>query len=243
MQVGFGVDVGGSGVKGAPVDLDQGILSGERLRLRTPRPATPEAVYATIEEVLAGHGWDGDLGVAVPAVVVDGVALTAANIDESWVGTDVRHDLERRLGHRVTVVNDADAAGIAEMRFGAGRGVRGVVLVLTFGTGVGSALFVDGTLVPNVELGHMEFEGDIAEATTAGRLVADGGLTLEEWGPRVHRLLQSIHRLFTPQRIIVGGGISKRFEDFAHFLDLECDVVPAELRNSAGIVGAAAAVS
>jgi polyphosphate glucokinase len=243
MQVLFGVDVGGSGVKGAPVDVAEGALTGKRVRLATPRPATPDAVYDTIEDVLAAHGWEGDVGVAVPAVVVDGVARTAANTDPSWVDTKVRDELARRIGARVAVLNDADAAGLAEVRYGAGRGVPGVVILLTFGTGVGSAVFVDGTLVPNVELGHMEFDGDIAEATTAARLVEEGGLSLAEWGPRVNRLLHRIHRVFTPRRIIVGGGISKRFGDFAGFLDVHCEVVAAELRNNAGIVGAAAAVA
>jgi polyphosphate glucokinase len=176
-------------------------------------------------------------------VVVDGVARTAANIDPSWVDTKVRDELARRIGSRVVVLNDADAAGLAEVRYGAGRGMPGVVILLTFGTGVGSAVFIDGTLVPNVELGHMEFDGDIAEATTAARLVEEGGLSLDEWGPRVNRLLHRIHRVFTPRRIIVGGGISKRFDDFAGFLDVDCEVVAAELRNNAGIVGAAAAVA
>ncbi|MET0831896.1 MAG: polyphosphate--glucose phosphotransferase [Acidimicrobiia bacterium] len=243
MQVLFGVDVGGSGVKGAPVDLADGRLTGERVRIATPRPATPDAVYDTIEQVLEAHGWHGDVGVAVPAVVVDGVARTAANIDPSWVDTKVRDELERRIGARVAVLNDADAAGLAEVRYGAGRGVSGVVILLTFGTGVGSAVFVDGTLVPNVELGHMEFDGDIAEATTAARLVEDGGLSLKRWGRQVNRLLLRIHRVFTPRRIIIGGGISKRFGDFSGFFDVDCEVVAAELRNNAGIVGAAAAVA
>ena len=199
MQVLFGVDVGGSGVKGAPVDLVDGRLTGERVRIATPRPATPDAVYGTIEQVLEAHGWDGDVGVAVPAVVVDGVARTAANIDPSWVDTKVRDELERRIGARVAVLNDADAAGLAEVRYGAGRGVPGVVILLTFGTGVGSALFVDGTLVPNVELGHMEFDGDIAEATTAARLVEDEGLSLKKWGRQVNRLLLRIHRVVHPE--------------------------------------------
>jgi len=242
MQVQFGVDVGGSGVKGAPVDVIDGQLTGRRVRVATPRPATPDAVYDTIQQVLEAHGWEGDVGVAVPAVVIDGVARTAANIDPSWVDTKVRDELERRIGARVAVLNDADAAGLAEVRYGAGRGVPGVVILLTFGTGVGSAVFVDGTLVPNVELGHMEFDGDIAEATTAARLVEDRGLAIEEWAPRVNRLLHRIHRVFTPSRLIVGGGICKRFEDFAGFFDVGCEVVAAELLNNAGIVGAAAAV-
>jgi len=243
MKVLFGVDVGGSGIKGAPVDLKRGKLTADRLRIPTPRPATPDAVYDTIEEVIRRQEWKGDLGVAIPAVIINGVAKTAANIHESWVDTTVRRDLERRLDCKVAVLNDADAAGVAEMRYGAGREVDGVVILLTFGTGVGSGLFVDGTLVPNVELGFMEFEGQIAEATTTARLVEENGLTIEEWAPRVDRLLDRIHRVFAPQLMIIGGGISKRFEDFAPYLGVDCPVVAAKLRNNAGIVGAAAAAS
>ncbi|MDQ3783004.1 MAG: ROK family protein [Actinomycetota bacterium] len=243
MKVLFGVDVGGSGIKGAPVDLEDGELTRKRRRIPTPQPATPEAVYGTIAQVIDEREWDGDIGVAIPAVVVRGVAKTAANIDASWIGTNVRRDLERLLDRTVTVLNDADAAALAEMSYGAGRGFDGVVVMLTFGTGVGSGLFVDGTLVPNVELGHMEFEGQIAEATTAARLVEEDGLSIEEWGPRVDRLLERVYRMFSPQVIIVGGGISKRFGDFSKYLSVDCDVVPAALRNDAGIVGAAVAAA
>lgn len=243
MRVVFGIDVGGSGVKGAPVDVDAGEMLRRRRRIPTPQPSTPDAVFDVIEELVAGQEWEGALGVAIPTVVVDGVAKSAANIDESWIGTDVRAGLAARLGRPVVVLNDADAAGLAEMRFGAGNGRRGVVIVLTFGTGVGSAVFVDGRLVPNTEFGHLEFMGDDAEHSTAARLVEDDELSLKKWAKRVDRYLDGLYRVFTPQLMVLGGGISKRFDDFSKWLKVDCDVVPAALRNQAGIVGAALAAA
>ena len=225
----FGVDVGGSGIKGAPVDIERGQLLNRRLRIKTPQPATPEAVFGTIEEILDQSQWDGPLGVCVPAVVVDGVAKTAANIDESWIDTDAAALLEKRCGRPVTVLNDADAAGVAEMRFGAGKDVPGVVLILTLGTGVGSALFVDGILVPNTELGHIHYKRRIAERSVAARLVEDEDMQLERWTKRLNGYLTMIHRAFFPTRIILGGGISKEFDRWGHWIDIQCEVVPAQL--------------
>ncbi len=241
MKVIYGVDVGGSGVKGAPVDVDTGTLLQKRTRIKTPQPSTPEAVFRVIDGLLDGDRWDAPFGVAIPAVVTNGVARSAANIDDAWIGTDVQAALSDRSGHRVVVLNDADAAGIAEMRFGAGRGVPGVVIVLTFGTGVGSSLFVDGTLVPNTEFGHLEFMGTDAELKTAARLVEEEQLSQEKWAKRVDQYLDMLYRVFTPTRIVFGGGISKEFERFAGLIHTPCEVVPAELRNQAGIVGAAIA--
>lgn len=239
MSTVFGVDVGGSGIKGAPVDIARGELLAERLRIPTPQPATPTAVFETIEEILEQAGWDGQLGVCVPAVVVGGIAKTAANIDQSWIDTDAAGELSRRCGRKVTVINDADAAGLAEMRFGAGRGIGGVVLVLTLGTGVGSALFVDGRLVPNTELGHIHYKRRVAERTVAARLVEDEDMDLKRWVKRLNGYLAMLYRGFFPSRIILGGGISKEFDEWGTWLDTPCDVVAAELRNQAGIVGAA----
>ena len=235
----FGVDVGGSGIKGAPVDVEKGHLLTDRLRIPTPKPATPDAVFTTIEEILDQSEWDGPLGVCIPAVVVNGVAKTAANIDAAWIGTDAASLLEKRCGRPVTVINDADAAGLAEMRFGAGRGIDGVVLILTLGTGVGSALFVDGTLVPNTELGHIHYKRRVAERSVAARLVEDEDMELKRWTKRLNGYLGMIHRAFFPSRIILGGGISKEFDVWGEWLDVPCEVVPAQLRNQAGIVGAA----
>jgi polyphosphate glucokinase len=243
MRVIFGVDVGGSGVKGAPVDVDAGDLTRKRTRIPTPKPSTPDAVFDVIEKLVAGEDWKGPLGVAIPTVVVDGVARSAANIDKSWIGTDVRGALESRCGRPVVVLNDADAAGVAEMRFGVGHSRRGVVIMLTFGTGVGSAVFVDGRLVPNTEFGHLEFMGRDAELSTAARLVKDDDMSLAAWAGHVRDYLDGLVRVFTPQLIIFGGGISKRFDDFAHLIEVGCEVVPAELRNQAGIVGAALAAA
>lgn len=236
----FGVDVGGSGIKGALVDCKKGRLVTKRSRIATPQPAKPDAMFDTIMEVVGDSNWSGPLGVAIPAVITDGVALTAANIDKSWVGVDAAGALSKLSGRSVVVLNDADAAGFAEMRFGAGVGIEGVVIALTFGTGVGSGMFVDGVLVPNTELGHMEHKGEIAELSTAARLVDDDELKLGEWAKEVNRYLARVNRVFSPRLIIVGGGISKKFETFSKWFDVDCDIVAAHLRNEAGIVGAAA---
>ncbi|MEE1651049.1 ROK family protein [Brachybacterium sp. J144] len=243
----FGIDIGGSGIKGAPVDLKKGKLAEDRLRLETPQPSTPEAVADTVAGLLAGFEIADDMpvGVTFPAVIQQGVALTAANVDKSWIGTDVDTLLTERTGHDVFVVNDADAAGIAEMEFGAGRGTKGVVLVVTLGTGVGSAMFVDGKLVPNAELGHLHLAGEAARAyqdaekymASSVREIED--LDWETWAGRLQEYFAHVEFLFSPTRIIVGGGVSKKHEKFLPLLDLRTEIVPAELRNEAGIVGAA----
>lgn len=241
----LGVDIGGSGVKGAPVDVDSGDLAGQRRRIATPRPATPEAVAAVVGEVAEFHGWEGTAGVTVPAVVVHGVVKSAANIDPGWVGVDAVALLEPYLGGPVTVINDADAAGLAEAIYGAGRGVGGVVMVLTFGTGIGSAIIHDGKLLPNTELGHLEFHGIHAEHYAAARLVEDpvSPISLDEWIDRVNEYLAHVEFLFSPDLLILGGGISKSFDQYGSRLRAGARIVPAELRNNAGIVGAALAAA
>lgn len=241
MTVLYGVDVGGSGVKGALVDLEAGTLLSKRTRIPTPQPSTPPAVFDVIATLVAKAEWEGPLGVAIPAVVVDGVAKSAANIDDAWIDTDVATTLSAVCDREIVVLNDADAAGLAEMRYGVGRGEGGVVILLTFGTGVGSAVFADGVLVPNTEFGHLEFRGGAAELATAARLVEDDEMSLKKWARTVDEYLHMLYRVFTPQLVIVGGGISKRFEEFEKWIDVECRVVPARLRNKAGIVGAATA--
>ncbi|HEX9854394.1 MAG TPA: ROK family protein [Acidimicrobiia bacterium] len=243
MSLGFGVDVGGSGIKGAPVDMEMGGLSADRYRIDTPVPAVPEAVAEVVCEIVDHFGWDRAFGVTVPAIVQHGVVWSAANIDPSWIGTDAGELLRKVTGRDVAVLNDADAAGIAEMTFGAGRGRRGVVVVLTFGTGIGSAIFNEGVLVPNTELGHIELHGGPAEHYAAGRLIDRKEPDLTPWARRVAEYLQYVERIFSPDLIIFGGGISKRFEEIAPLLDVRAPVVPAQLRNNAGIVGAAMAVS
>jgi polyphosphate glucokinase len=239
----FGVDVGGSGVKGAPVDLTTGQLIGERTRIPTPKPATPDAVADAIVEIVQSHGWSGSIGVTVPSVVINGVVQTAANIDPGWVDIDVADLLARRLGTPATVLNDADAAGLAEVTYGAAKGESGVVILLTFGTGIGSAYLYRGQLIPNTELGHLIFKDQQAEHYAAGRLVKRGDLELDWWAQRVDELLEYIDDLFWPDLFVFGGGISKRFEAYSHLLTTRAPVVPAVLRNQAGIVGAALAAS
>jgi polyphosphate glucokinase len=239
----FGVDVGGSGVKGAPVDLAGGQLAAPRMRIPTPKPSTPYAVIEAIAEIVSGHDWSGPIGVTVPGVVLDGVVQTAANISEDWIGFDAATVLSERLGMPVKVLNDADAAGLAEVTYGAAKGEKGVVLLLTFGTGIGSAYLHEGTLIPNTELGHLKFKGGIAEEYAAGRLVKRGDIEIEWWARRVDEFLDYLDDLFWPNLFVFGGGISKRFEDYSHLLDTRAKIVPARLRNQAGIVGAALAAA
>ncbi len=238
----LGIDVGGSGIKGALVDLAAGELQTERFRIKTPQPATPDAVAATVAEVAVATGWDeGRFGCALPAVVTHGVVRTAANIDAAWIGTDGRELIAETVGSPVTLLNDADAAGLAEMRFGAGRDHDGVVLMLTFGTGIGSALFVDGALVPNTELGHLEVDGHDAEDRASAKAQEDEELSYEEWTGRVNRYLRAVETVLWPDLIVFGGGISKQHDEFFDLLEARAPIVPATLRNNAGIIGAALA--
>lgn len=237
----LGIDIGGSGIKGAPVDLSQGVLAAERLRIATPQPATPDAVADTVGRIIRHFNWTGPVGCGLPSVVQNGVARTAANIDSSWIGTDVRALLSQRTGCPVTVINDADAAGIAEMRFGAGRGRNGTILMVTVGTGLGTALFRDGTLVPNTELGHLLLNGKVAEKYASAATREDLGLSYETWAKRLDLYLHQLQSLFWPDLFILGGGISKKHEKFFPFLTIETEFLPAILRNQAGIVGAALA--
>lgn len=241
MNRAFGVDVGGSGVKGSIVDLDAGELSVDRLRIQTPQPATPESVTNVIAQVVSHFEWSGPVGVAFPAVVQHGMVRTAANVDPSWIGLAADESLSNALGSDVTMLNDADAAGLAEMRFGEGVEERGVVLLLTFGTGIGSALFEGGRLVPNTELGHLEFRGMVAEHYAAGRLVERDDMKIDWWASRVNEFLLHLERVLSPDLIVFGGGISKRFAEYSSVFQTRAPVRPAKLRNNAGIVGAAMA--
>lgn len=237
----FGIDIGGSGIKGAPVDVKAGDLATDRHRIKTPQPATPDAVMDVAAKVVRKFKWDGPVGCALPSVVQHGIVYSAANIDASWIDTDGQALLAERLEMPIHLLNDADAAGLAEMRFGAGRKEEGVVLLLTFGTGIGSALFYRGQLVPNTELGHLQFRGMDAEHYAAARLVEREEMKLDWWAGRVNEYLRYVEVLFSPDLIIFGGGISKRFKDFKEHLTTRADLVPAKLRNNAGIVGAALA--
>ena len=239
----LGLDIGGTGIKGAPVDTESGQLLAARFRLRTPHPATPPAVAKTVAEVAAHFGWQGPIGCGFPAVIRGGIAHTAANVDADWVGTDARTLFEQATGCRCAIANDADVAGLAEMRFGAGQGRDGVVLVVTLGTGIGSALFASGQLVPNTELGHIELRGMEAEHWAADSARTREDLSWKKWAKRVDRFLQRMRDYFWPELIIVGGGVSKKHEKFLPLLTVDADVVPAQLRNDAGIIGAALAAA
>jgi len=237
----FGVDVGGSGIKGAPVDLAKGDLAAERVRLETPQPATVKHVVKTIAEVVRQFDPPDRIGVTFPGVVTNGVVRTAANVDKSWVDAPAAQLLSEELGVPATVVNDADAAGIAEMHYGAGRGIDGVVVMLTFGTGIGSAVFVDGTLLPNTEFGHLELHGRDAELRASDRARTEDELGWNAWAKRVSEYLNHLEMLLSPDLFIVGGGVSKKSEHFFPHLDIRTKIVPAALLNNAGIIGAALA--
>ncbi len=237
----LGIDIGGTGIKGAPVDTSRGKLAAPRRRIATPRPATPEAVGASVARIVRHFKWRGPVGCAVPAVVQDGRVRTAANISKRWLGIDARALFRGSAGRRVTVVNDADAAGYAEMHFGAGRGVSGLVIIVTLGTGIGSALFINGHLVPNTELGHLEIDGREAEKWAAARVREAQDLSWKKWAQRVDVYLTRLQRYFWPDLIIIGGGVSKKRDKFLPRLTVPVKVVAAKLRNDAGIIGAALA--
>jgi polyphosphate glucokinase len=239
----LGIDVGGSGIKGAPVDVAAGALTEERYRVETPQPSTVENVVATVAEVAKRFGEADRIGVTYPGVVRGGVTKTAANVDRSWLDAPAAELFAAAVGCPVAVLNDADAAGVAEMRFGAGRDQRGVTLMLTFGTGIGTALFTEGRLVPNTELGHLELDGHDAEHRASERARETHDLSWPEWAKRVERYLRHVENLFWPDLIILGGGVSKRSDRFLPLIDVRTRVVPAELLNNAGIVGAALVAS
>jgi polyphosphate glucokinase len=239
---GFGIDIGGSGIKGAPVDLDAGQFATERLRIPTPQPSLPDSVADVVAQIVDSFGDEAGkrpIGVTFPAIIKNGVALSAANVDRSWIYTDVDALFTDRLGRAVHVVNDADAAGVAEATFGAAKGVSGVVFVATLGTGIGSALLLDGKLVPNSELGHIEIDGHDAETKAADSAREREDLSWDKWAKRLQRYFSTIERLFTPDLIVVGGGVSKKSEKFLPLLKLRAPIVPAQLLNDAGIIGAA----
>lgn len=235
----IGVDVGGTGIKAGLVDTDRGELVSERLRVKTPRDGEPEPVIAEIVGLVQQLGGEGTVGVGLPVVNSHGIVMTAANLSEQWVGVAATERLEQALGRRCVVMNDADAAGLAEMRFGVGKGNEGVVLMLTFGTGIGSALFVDGVLVPNLELGHIEVRGKDGERRAAASVRERKNLTWEEWAERVNEYLYRIDRLIWPDLIVMGGGVTKEAARFRHLLDCRPPLRIASLMNTAGIVGAA----
>jgi polyphosphate glucokinase len=222
------------------VDVTRGILVGERFRVVTPQPSTPPAVASAVAEVARQFDWQGPIGVTFPAIVRHGVTLSAANVDQAWIGTDAQTLFGETTHCPVVVINDADAAGVAEMVFGAGREVPGVVLMLTFGTGIGSALFVDGRLVPNTELGHLVMHrGKETEHFASDRIRTDRDLSWKKWARRVTEVLAELEALFSPDLFIIGGGVSKYYAKFGEYLRARARLVPAQSLNEAGIIGAA----
>ncbi|MBO3142743.1 polyphosphate--glucose phosphotransferase [Dermatophilus congolensis] len=238
----LGIDIGGSGIKGAPVDLTVGSFTEERLRIDTPAGAKPEDVIDVVAHIanqFEPHTGQSPIGVTIPGVVTHGVVRSAANIDNTWINYDISTTLHERLGRPVTVLNDADAAGVAELAYGAAKNIAGTVLVATLGTGIGSAVLVDGRLVPNTEFGHLEIDGHDAETRAASSIRKRENLTWEEWAARLQRYFTHLENLIWPDLIVIGGGVSKRAEKFLPLLDLRTPTVPAALFNDAGIIGAA----
>ncbi len=240
MQI-FGIDIGGTGIKGAPVDTETGTMLAERKRFRTPVPAKPRAVANVVGELVQSFDWHGPVGCGFPAVIRKGVALTAANIHPQWIETNAENLLTETCGCPVRVINDADAAGMAEMAFGAGRGRLGTVLIVTIGTGLGTAIFIDGHLVPNVEMGHIEIHGEDAEWGAADAARKREKLSWRRWAVRFDEYLRTMEKLLWPDLIILGGGVIKKMDKFLPMLNVRAEIVPAQFLNNAGIVGAALA--
>ncbi|WP_072801989.1 polyphosphate--glucose phosphotransferase [Rhodococcoides yunnanense] len=239
---GFGVDVGGSGIKGGIVDLVTGELVGDRFKIETPQPSTPEAVSDVVAQIVAHFEWTGPVGVTLPAVVTNGVARSAANIDKAWIDTDAKALFAKTIGHAdITVLNDADAAGVAEDRYGGGKDKSGVVVLLTFGTGIGSAVLHNGVLLPNTEFGHLQVDGKEAEHRAASSVKENKDLSYKEWAKEVSKVLETFEALLWPDLFIAGGGISRKSEKWIPHLTNRTPVVAATLLNTAGIVGAALA--
>lgn len=239
----LGIDIGGTGIKGAPVDHERGELTEDRFRIPTPEGGSPGDVARVVAEVVAHFDVDGPIGCTFPAVIRRGVALTAANVDNAWIGTDAQALLSGEVGRPVTVVNDADAAGLAEMQHGAGKGRDGTVVMLTLGTGIGSAVFTDGHLVPNTEFGHLDIRGKAAERRASEKAREDHDLSWEKWAQRLNEVLTHLEALLWPDLFVLGGGVSKKHDKFLPLLETRAEVVPAQLLNQAGIVGAALAAS
>ena len=238
----LGIDVGGTGIKGAIVDTTTGELITERIKYKTPRPATPAVMTDVMKKIVLDFNYfGGKIGVGFPAIIKGGKALSASNVDDKWLGYEVEAKLTKALGSEVTVINDADAAGLAEYRFGMGKELSGLVVFLTLGTGIGSAIFHNGVLLPNTELGHLKWKGKIAEKYAGNKAREDKDLSWKEWGAEVNEYLNHIHFVLSPDHILLGGGVSKKFAKYSQYLDVPVPVKPASLLNYAGIIGAACA--
>jgi polyphosphate glucokinase len=239
----LGIDVGGSGIKGALVDIKKGKMVSKRRRIETPQPASPEAMIDVMGQLVEGFEYQGPVGVGFPTIVQDGIVLSAANIDDHWIGYPGQERIAKRTGCPVILLNDADAAGTAEMRFGVGKKKKGVIMLLTLGTGIGSALFVNGRLVPNTELGHLYLRNMAVDAEdyTSNRVREDEGLKWKEWAARLDEYMHHLEFIFSPNMFVLGGGVSKQYDKFIPLLTVKAKVIPAKLRNEAGIIGAAMA--
>lgn len=239
----LGIDIGGTGIKSAPVDIDKGTLLQERYRIETPRPADPKNMLAALNSVIEHWKWEGRVGCGFPGVLKDGEVYTAANLSKKWIGVNIRDAIEKFYKCQVVVINDADAAGLAEMKFGAGKSrnhaAGGVVLMVTLGTGIGSALFIDGHLVRNTEFGHIEIDGVDAETRASALQREIHNLSWKRWGKRVDKYLRHMEMLLSPDLFIIGGGVSAKPDKFFPYLKLRAEIVPAAMQNDAGIVGAA----
>ena len=236
----LGIDVGGTGIKGAVVNLETGKLTQEKIRILTPSPATPESVAKAVKEIIKRSGVKSKtVGVGFPAIIKNGVSLSAANIDKSWIGTSVKKTFAKHTNCKFVIANDADVAGVAEIKFGKGKGHKGTVIFLTLGTGIGSAVFIDGKLVPNTEFGHLIYGKGIAEHHFSYKVKKINNLSFKQWGKGLNTYLQHIEFIFSPDLIILGGGGSKKFKEFESELKLKCEVTPAALLNDAGVIGAA----
>lgn len=237
----LGIDIGGTGIKGAPVDTATGKLLAERFRIPTPQPALPNSVADVVQKIAAHFQYKGPVGVTFPAIVKKGIIHSAANVDPSWLQVDAAKLFTAHLRGETTVVNDADAAGVAEMRFGSGKNRNGTVILLTFGTGIGSAVFHDGELLPNTEFGHLQIRGKEAERRCSERVREDKDMSFKKWARIVSEYLETLERLFSPELFIIGGGVSKKSDKFLPYLTAKTDVLiqPAKMRNDAGIIGAA----
>lgn len=237
----LGIDIGGTGIKGAIVNVESGTLVTDRHKIATPQPATPESVIATVKELVDRLEWKGKIGCGFPAAVKHEIVKTASNIDDSWIGVNAATEIEKVTGCKAHVINDVDAAGQGEVAFGAGKDMIGTIMMVALGTGIGTAIFSEGQLLPNTELGHLKLHGKIAEHYAANSIREKEDLGWKEFGKRVNEYLQLVEFLFWPDMIIIGGGVSKKYENFSKHFDVECEVAPATLRNNAGIIGAALA--
>ena len=242
----LGIDIGGTGMKAAPVDIDEGLLTVERFRIDTPAPSTPQAMLTVIGELINHFEWKGEVGCGFPGVIKQGEVQTAANLSKKWIGVNMQNEIEGLSSCKASVINDADSAGLAEMKFGSGKDYNceggGVVLMVTLGTGIGTALFVDGHLMPNTELGHIEIDGKDAETRASSVHRETEGLSWKKWGKRVNKYLQTMENYLSPDVFIIGGGISKKSDKFFDYIDVKAKLVPAAMHNNAGIVGAALAI-